>query len=648
MRVLAASTPILVFFELLALMWIWRRQHEAHPDLRLTFILASAFWGGLVVAFTEIPSLFAGLQVPWLGLLWGATFVVAAFAIWRASKAFTDLHILRDISQQIAGIRGWERVLAVVLLAMIALLGLVAFVSPSNNTDALRYHMPRVVHWAQYGGVRHYATAYRPQLTNPYWPELTATSFHILRGNDQIAGLIQWFSMIGCLMAVSYIAKLLGAGQNGQWLSVIFAFSLPIGILQSTSTQTDYVTAFWLVGLLMLTTLCAQRKLDRVELAGLTLTVGLGLLTKATFYLYSPPMLLWYVLVRLRQNPLRKVAGQAFIMGWGVGLLNLGYWWRNMSTFGGIWGPSSWVGATTGARLRPGDILRSFLQQISFNIATPSEGINDRVLDWINHLLHNLGSAQLSTRIVWLWNHEDLAGNPIHLIIIAGALLAIWAVAAFRSQRSIREYSLVLIGSAVLFSIVIIPNQYTVRWQLPLFVASAPLVGVVIGGRAARPAGMYLMWGLLALSIPWLLFNRTRPVVSWKPRTAVDSVFISPKSKVLFANWTGWHDPSLEAVEIVREAGCERVGLRLDSHDLEYAFWWLLDAPQSGVQIETLYTFPELSRYIDKTFEPCSVICTICGDRLTYGGLERIWSSDQLSVFLSPDLAAGFIRDNGG
>jgi len=90
-------------------------------------------------------------------------------------------------------------------------------------------------------------------------------------------------------------------------------------------------------------------------------------------------------------------------------------------------------------------------------------------------------------------------------------------------------------------------------------------------------------------------------------------------------------------VDIILNASCNQVGLRLDSHDLEYPFWWLLDAPESGIQLESVETFSELERYLNRDFNPCALICTICGDRQTYSNLVRVWSGEEISVFLAQD-----------
>ena len=53
--------------------------------------------------------------------------------------------------------------------------------------------------------------------------------------------------MVSSMIGVSLIAKQLGAKQGGQLLASAFCASLPMGILQASSTQNDYTVALWIV-----------------------------------------------------------------------------------------------------------------------------------------------------------------------------------------------------------------------------------------------------------------------------------------------------------------------------------------------------------------------------------------------------------------
>jgi hypothetical protein len=114
----------------------------------------------------------------------------------------------------------------------------------------------------------------------------------------------------------------------------------------------------------------------------------------------------------------------------------------------------------------------------------------------------------------------------------------------------------------------------------------------------------------------------------------IDSVFNESPRVILMASWSQLRDGYFGAADTVRESGCDRVGLRLDSHDLEYVYWWLLDAPQSGIRMENIDPAPHLERYVDPEFRPCAIVCMVCGGRTRFHGLDRTFAEGEISVFL--------------
>ena len=149
---------------------------------------------------------------------------------------------------------------------------------------------------------------------------------------------------------------------------------------------------------------------------------------------------------------------------------------------------------------------------------------------------------------------------------------------------------------------------------------------------------------LLAISLPYVFFNTTRPLIAMKNvpeplaihplpmlgKTKSSSIFYADRRALLFINAPDWNQPLMEATHDIRDSGCQDVGLRIDSHDPEYPIWWLLKAPQSGVRIETLYYSEGLNRYADPNFKPCAILCTICGGRSQLNGLNLSGSYDGL------------------
>src|SRR5437764_14297858 len=107
----------------------------------------------------------------------------------------------------------------------------------------MMYHLARVSHWQQDASLAPYPTHILRQLYLQPGAEFVLLQLQILSGGDRLAGLVQWASMVGVLVGTSLLARDLGAHRPGALAASIVAASLPIGILEATSTQNDYVVA---------------------------------------------------------------------------------------------------------------------------------------------------------------------------------------------------------------------------------------------------------------------------------------------------------------------------------------------------------------------------------------------------------------------
>jgi hypothetical protein len=343
-------------------------------DWRGAFLVSAIGWGLLVTLSSEALGIVHGLSQVWLAVFWAAVLLVAGRGAIKRDLIRPAVRALESTWQTTTRL---ERALLGGLIVISATLLLIGWVSPPNNVDSLLYHMSRVVHWAQNRSLEHYATAYDHQLLKPIWAETAILHLRILWGNDQPAELVQWFSMVGSLVGVSAIAALLGASRAGQILAAAFAASIPMGILQASSTQNDYAAAFWVVCLGYFVVLSKRRPLDRVELIGLGATFGLGMLTKGTFYVYSPPLMLWYFAPLALRQGLRRATGQALIVLVIGILINLGFWTRNIITYGGPFGTNDWLQANLTLRFLP-DAGLPFLDSSQLPTTTTSPAGPDR------------------------------------------------------------------------------------------------------------------------------------------------------------------------------------------------------------------------------------------------------------------------------
>jgi 4-amino-4-deoxy-L-arabinose transferase-like glycosyltransferase len=622
-------------------------------------LLAAAFWAGIVSVSSEVLGLLHVLNRTALAVLWGGIAIGVGFLGWNKGHLQAAWSSLRATPVSL-------RPSEAILLVCMAILGLallaVAWISPPNNVDSLYYHVARVAHWAENQSLEHYATARQNQLLKPIWAETAILHLRLLWGSDRTSNLVQWFSMVLSAVGVMGLAARLGAGRSGRLLAAAFGMTIPAGILQASSTQNDYVVAVWSVAVAFWVVTAKERELTRWEKAGLGLTLGAGFLTKGTFYVYAPPLMLWYFLPRLRTPGIGPVLREGVALALIAGFLNLGFWARNVQTYGGPYGTSEWLqrnlwirflpaspssadeppagepeGGALATPVVPGSSWVDRMARVAaFNMVTPSGRINDVVRQVMGRFPATFPPLYMKEWEIVAWSHEDTTPNTIHLLLyalgIAGALMGRGPAGGVP-----RKYALVVLAMYGLIPVVIGHgvSVWGMRYQLPFFVLAAPVAGVVFASIFHSRLTPYVGGLLLLASLPWVLFNNTRPLIGRTPwPTRVGSILTTSQADLMFAAAPKLQSPYEQAVEAVEAHACQSVGLRIDSGHLEYLFWWLFGAPESGTRIETIYTLPRLEPLLNKDFHPCAVICTICGDRTRLHGLPLVAGLNEgVSVF---------------
>jgi hypothetical protein len=589
------------------------------------FLQTCLVCGALVTVFSELLSLFDALHSSGLASLWGVALGAILFLGYRSGAFRRAWSGVKQFPWRT--LKPMEMLILAALIVFVGILFVIAFKAIPNTTDSLLYHMSRVVHWAQNGSLKHYATQYQHQVMTSIWAETAILNLRLLWGNDQLAGLVQWFSMVGSLIGVSAIAGLLGAGRKEQLLAAVFTACIPMGILQSTSTQNDYVTAFWLVCMVYFILLGKKQELTPFEWLCLGVATGLGMLTKGTFYIYAFPFLLWFFVPRLVKNGWRRVIREGLPLAAIIIVLNAGFWTRNLITYGEPLGAGKWLSKLVEIQVDPRMWVPEVTKHVAINLGSTIQVVNDCLISSVKSIssVFGVNVQNFGAFPWWNWNHEDTAGSPLHMISVLFTFLALVLIWDREKARPALRYAFITLSVFFLISITLNFNLFIVRFHLPFFV----LWGAVFGAAAYYmdfKRLTYVTAVLLFISAgPWLIMNRTRCLFAYVPHTYLGrSVLCEQTDKILFANWHSLREPYKAISEAVTITGCTEVGLKIDSSDIEYPFWWLLDAPQSGIRIEAIEVHPQLERYVDPDFKPCAIICTICGDRDRIHGLERV------------------------
>ena len=569
-----AFVPLIPF---LALLLGYRRRGL---PWRPSFLVAAIWWGTLVTVITEGLSLFRAVALPGMVGAWLAA--GAATCLFAAGGSAT---LRPKLWSSFAGPEGVpEKWLLVPIAGIVACLGALGAGSAPNNYDSMTYHMSRVAHWIQNASVAHYPTHILRQIYQTPWAEYAVLQMQVTWGGDRFANLIQWFAMVGSVVGVSWIARQLGGGPRGQILAAALCATIPLGLLEATSTQNDYVLAFWLVCLAacVLAVVGDPRgETDRRWVIAGGAALGLALLTKGTGYLLAGPFLLWLGLVLWRRD-----RGRALAMGLMVGLvavtMNAGYYRRNVELFGQPLGPGPGPGVPyvyTNAALSVGTTVSNAFRNLALEVGTPSWPVNVRIERAVRGVHRWLGldaddprSTFVGQRFIilaHLWNSENVAANLLHTLLAIATMGTVLASRASRRPLVVAFLVALMAGFGLLCAFVAW-TPWNTRHLLPLLVLSCAAIGVVMERSWGRVLSTTVAVGLLVLSSAWVVNSAGHPLLG------PVSVWRLPRRDQYFLRVPAFRQPFFQVASLARQQQCERIGLVTGWNDVEYPLWALL------------------------------------------------------------------------
>jgi len=592
MTAVAGLVPLLCFALLLAM--IHRRvEFDLARDWRITFITAAVAWGLSVLLLTELLSALGSVSRPTLIVGWAVLAAVVALAARppaehaRANSAGTMRASFLDSPL--------DRTVAATAAAIVAALAILSIVAPPNTWDSMTYHMGRVAHWAQNHSISHYPTTISRQLYLTPWAEYAVLHFQLLTGGDRWANLVQWMAMVGSAIGASFLTSLLGGSRSAQLSAAAIVVAIPMGILQATSTQTDYATAFWVVSFASFSMLLMRAPADPPRgltiLAGVAL--GLAMATKATTLPFALPFIVWLITWSVRQRALRRVTALA-VIGVVAASMSVGHYWRNQMDFGRMLGPDIDVNQYSNETHSPSAIASNVIRNIALHVPTPLSTVNRISLRTVARVHSFLGIDMSDPRTTFEGErfdigkpryHEDLAGNFVHAGLLIFSLAVMVAFPRDDSDR--RAYALALAAGFLTFSYLLKWQPWGSRLQMPFFVLGAPLIALTLW-QLLRPNTARAVTALVLLaSLPWVLFNESRMLVPRPSRSVLwdrnaRTVFNTSRRDMYFRNRPELAEPYEAAAQKIEAAGCREVGLVIGSDDYEYPFWVLLDQPQGS------------------------------------------------------------------
>jgi len=581
---------------------------------RTAILSAAVVWGSVVALSTEILSLFKLVTFEWVFGLWLVADILWLIIYLKLNSVKPDIR--SNDHSQLSSFLLW--LLGGVSL-IFAAVGLIAIVSPPNNWDSMTYHMSRVAHWMQNRSVEHYPTSYVPQLYHPPGAEFAIMHFQIISGGDRFANLIQWLSMVGSAIAVSLIAKQLGANLRGQVFAAVFAATLPMGILQGSSTQNDYAVCFWVVCFVS----CGLAGMS----AGITLSntlkigasLGMALLTKTTAYIFALPFILWFLIVGIKRFH-QKMLPPILMIAAVTLILNIGHFWRNYDLFGyAIGAPQDFTKEYKIEIFTLPTFLSNIIRNLAMHTGTSISKINGLIVAVVKLLHKILGILPNDPRITWPPGqvyalstpsfNENNATNPIHFGLIFATILLISNNPKLRQISIVILYFTATISTFLLLCLLLKFQPWHSRHHLTTFVLFAPMFGLTLSQLSNYKIANYIVAILIFMSLPWIFNNKFRPLLG------ESNIFNSSRNELYFTSRPKIEFPYYQAVDFVKSQNCTNIGLSFRTkNSWEYPLWVLFQQPgKPAPRIEHISTIdPVVEQKLNsepyKSFIPCAII----------------------------------------
>lgn len=618
--------------------------------------IADAFlcWTVVSYAATEIFSFFHAISLLPFLLLWAVADGWLVYRLWRA-----DSDILRFFRLPFS-------TPALILGFIICVTLFIACTGAPNNWDSQTYHLPRIEHWIQDRSLAYFPTPNGRQ--NDFGPlaEILLLQLRVLSGSDFLYPLIQWISMLCSVALVFRIARQLGGSDTQCWLASVFAASLPIGILESTSTQNDYVVAALLACFVTLGLEALSRtRPPLILILASACAAALSGIVKPTGYFSGIGFAVWFAFALSQRVDIRTIV----VRGIGVIAVLLLIMGppasRYLAAHDGMQTQLSQTSTngSFGIRQTLDNLIRNGM--LNFNTGIPDvDRISNRAAEALSAGL-GLDKYRADTSFRSFYSaappvglsvfHEDFGPSTIHSLLLILALLVTATRWSAPNAGLKHTYCVALLAGLIVRTAILRWDPWQVRYQLPLFILAAPFFATAFPESWLSRRILRAVHILLALvAVPPLLFNQSRQLVPLQPNRPFPvasprpSYLAQTDNARLFANAPHLRKPFENVIKAISLAGVSQIGVLSHAWDeWEYPIWRLLreHGMTYPLRIEHVSTDANVS-YPLGPFRPEAIIW-VNPDKapasIVIGGREfvRNGPSDVVAIFFTGDMNLG-------
>lgn len=480
------------------------------------------------------------------------------------------------------------------ILTLFLLTFIQGFFSVPNTTDSMVYHLPRVMYWVQEKTLQQDVIRNLHDFMAPF-AEYILLHLYFIGGGDRLLFFSQWVAYVAMVILSSVIAEKLGASKKIKVLTALFVATLPIAVMQASSTQVDMTVTI----LVMISTYIALILFDRITIKNAILfglTLGLGVSTKATFFTFMviPLGLVLFALIKSHWKDSLKI-----ILGGIVALIMpVRFMYQNFNLFGNVLGPFNKGSSLTNENLNIVTLFSNLIRNTMIHIPIPFfTNQAQKFIEDLHKIMGILINASQTTCcdfkfnvIPILYPQEDIVSNTFHLLLILITIIFIIKKEAIKNRLLVLIYMLSLL-SIVVFSLVLKWQPFHSRLQIPFFVVGT-ISSVLILSKFKE--SLYILKGTLVLSVSLaillIFLNVSRPFISYTlfydkiksfsfPLSSIpQSFFIKPREQQYFNARYYWYLPYKGIIEILTKQQFKNSDtISFDLPDgFEYPLWVLM------------------------------------------------------------------------
>ncbi len=553
-------------------------------SIRLAFVKAFLSISLISYLLVEDLSFNNHLSFTSVSIAWGLVAVGMSIFLW---KNYSNIHFSTISFKNIEKKYQWLLIFGFVFV-LFPLLLLSIFIPP-NNWDSLAYHLPRIEHWIQNKNIYPYPTNLIRQIITPPFSEYILLQLRLLSGNDWFLNLLQYCSLIGVLFIATQIFQFLKINYKGQILLCYVLISIPMLIFQSTTTQTDLLSAFYLLAFIQFSYLFVQDN-NKSSFIYLMIALSIGILTKYTIAIFALPFILYIIYHVVKQKKLSLLLFAATSSVIIASIILAPFLYRNYLSFDSLTGNEYFGASMSNAKISLAYTISNSLKNIADFISVPVNAFNHLMLSFIDKIHLLIGITVNDKGANWnemnfiVNNHlnEDSAGSLLHFIIFIISLVLLFR---WKNKKWVALYIAGLLLSFFIYSSIFRYSPWNNRLFLPLTLLFM-LASSYIFIKSIKNKSLLFSIAvfLLIISLFPVYMNRAKPilidpfylkrVLSHSPKAAEGSKTLFQKTREEnYFVWNPFLQQQLDTLfgNIPPTANKINLSTEFDSH--EYIIW---------------------------------------------------------------------------